>query len=94
MAEFFEVYLVNIMKQIDLLRQEIASGNAQGVEYLAHMMKSSSGMVGATRMAQLCEELEGYGATAAMAQVESAFALLMQEFPKVKQALEYELLRS
>ncbi len=93
-AEFFEVFLVNITKQIDLLRQEIASGNAQGVERLAHMMKSSSAMVGATRMAQLCEELEVYGATAAMAQVELAFALLMQEIPKVKQALEYELLRT
>lgn len=94
MSEFFDVYLVNITKQLELLRQEIVSGNAQGVEHLAHMMKSSSAMVGANRMAQLCEELEEYGATAAMAQVELAFALLIQEFPKVKQALAYELLRT
>lgn len=94
MAEFFDVFLVNITMQIDLLRQEIASANAQGVEHLAHMMKSSSGMVGATRMAQLCEELEGYGASASMEQVECTFALLMREFPKVKQALEYELLQT
>jgi signal transduction histidine kinase/DNA-binding response OmpR family regulator/HPt (histidine-containing phosphotransfer) domain-containing protein len=93
MSEFFDVYLVNIMKQIDLLHQEIASGNAQGVEHLAHMMKSSSAMVGAHRMATICEELEAYGEAAAMLQVEAAFALLMQEFPKVKLALEYELLR-
>jgi HPt (histidine-containing phosphotransfer) domain-containing protein len=43
---------------LDNIRMAVQSGDAEAVRISAHTMKSSNAQVGATRLAEICQELE------------------------------------
>jgi len=58
-----ELYLSSSRALIDDARGALASGDASGVAQALHALKSSSGSIGATLLADLCERLESAGGT-------------------------------
>jgi HPt (histidine-containing phosphotransfer) domain-containing protein len=56
--ELTSMFLQEAPSRIAWARAALAGGNAEGVRSVAHMLKSSSGQMGAVRMQQICERLE------------------------------------
>jgi CheY-like chemotaxis protein/HPt (histidine-containing phosphotransfer) domain-containing protein len=62
-VEVIDRYLEESPKLLQLLTEAIARGEAAIVERTAHTLKSSSAILGATHLAQRCQELESMGQT-------------------------------
>ena len=58
---FLERYLGNADKQVVDIMVATAAGELSAASEVAHSLKSSSGMVGALRLAELCEQIETAG---------------------------------
>ena len=87
LAEVIQHYLEDTPKLLQDLSDGIAQGETELVTRTAHTLKSSSAMVGATRLAHLCQELE---AKAKRENLEATAALLSQikvEYEPVKTVL-------
>ena len=61
-AEFFErvvgLYLEHAPAAIQELRELVSSGDTAGIARAAHLLKSMSGNIGATRVAEMANEIE------------------------------------
>ena len=55
------MYLTNSPKLLEKLQEAAATGNGELMRASAHSLKSASANLGATKLAELCEELEGFG---------------------------------
>ncbi|MEQ9548012.1 MAG: response regulator [Coleofasciculus sp. G3-WIS-01] len=87
LAEVIKRYLEEAPKLLQNLSDALTQGQTELLERTAHTLKSSSAMVGATRLAHLCQELE---AKAESETVEVKAALVSQinaEYEPVKRAL-------
>ena len=51
-------FKTSIARLVPQLREASAAGDLAGVRHVAHTLKSSSASIGATRLAQICAELE------------------------------------
>jgi two-component system sensor histidine kinase/response regulator len=58
-AEIIAIFLGDAPNHIAAIRHALASRDAAGVAEAAHALKSGSGNVGATRVYELCDALEG-----------------------------------
>jgi CheY-like chemotaxis protein len=58
MGEIVETYLADTPARIAEMRTALQADDLEGVERLAHSIKSSSGIFGAQTMAALCKQLE------------------------------------
>jgi HPt (histidine-containing phosphotransfer) domain-containing protein len=56
--EVCEVFLENAAMCVDAVRRALDAGDGPGAAKAAHRLKSSSGFVGATRLVDLCTEVE------------------------------------
>jgi signal transduction histidine kinase/DNA-binding response OmpR family regulator/HPt (histidine-containing phosphotransfer) domain-containing protein len=61
LGKVIDLYLSDCPGVMNRLREAIGSGDAKQVRQHAHRMKSGSANLGATRMAELCRELEVLG---------------------------------
>lgn len=52
------VFLENAAAGVDAVRQALGAGDAAGAADAAHRLKSSSGFLGATGLAELCADVE------------------------------------
>lgn len=52
------LFLRDAMKQVPAIELAATEGNLSQVAHLAHVLKTSTRMVGALQMGQLCEEIE------------------------------------
>jgi len=59
MLSIIELFMSDSPKMIDGLKQASVSSNGPTIHKIAHSLKSSSSNIGATRLAKLCEDLEG-----------------------------------
>ena len=57
-SQAMEVYLEELPNRLVQLHQGIESGSAEQVRSTAHALKGASGMLGAIRLQQLCQQLE------------------------------------
>ena len=57
-SQDMEVYLEELPNRLVQLHQGIESGSAEQVRSTAHALKGASGMLGAIRLQQLCQQLE------------------------------------
>lgn len=57
-AEVCRVFLENAASEVDGVRQALDADDAKGAAEAAHRLKSASGFLGATRLAQLCAAVE------------------------------------
>jgi HPt (histidine-containing phosphotransfer) domain-containing protein len=74
-------------EKMDRIRQAIASGDAVAVREAAHVLRSSCGMLGATRMTEACARMEEAAARADLQAAAEAFRDAEAHLPLVMTAL-------
>ncbi len=91
LAKVINIYLGHSPKFIETLRQAVEAGDVDGVVNAAHSMKSSSAIVGATKLAAQLKELETLGRGNSLEGAPDMFAAIAVEFKLVEKALKEEL---
>jgi signal transduction histidine kinase/CheY-like chemotaxis protein len=94
LSELIDLFLDEVPQQLGALREAVEKDDAPSVERIAHTLKGSSGNMGATRMAQICAELEDVGASGDLSRAPELLERLEEEFWRVRLALESEVARS
>jgi CheY-like chemotaxis protein/HPt (histidine-containing phosphotransfer) domain-containing protein len=89
-----ELFLSHASHQLATLQEAVRNGDASMVKRIAHACKGSCGQMGARRMAEICEELEGVGASGDLGLAPEILEGLEKEFERVHEALGAELNRS
>jgi CheY-like chemotaxis protein len=78
-AELIAIFLGDAPKHIEAMRDALANRDAAGVAEAAHALKSGSGHVGATRVYELCDQLEVIGGRGDLSAAASLFSQLEME---------------
>ncbi len=91
LAKIVNLYLKNAPPLLEKIQEATATGNAQLLRGTAHSLKSSSANVGATKLAELCSELETMGRDKTLDDAMSTLGILEFEFESVCHALQVEL---
>jgi HPt (histidine-containing phosphotransfer) domain-containing protein len=84
------IYFENATPLMEQLRAAVGNCHGNSMRQLAHSLKSSSGNVGALRLAALCAELETIGPSGALNQAEAVFEQIEIEYQRVRDALRFE----
>ncbi len=90
LVELIDSFLETGPPLVERLRQGLAQGNAAEVRAAAHTLKSSSKDFGATRLAELCQQLEEMGKAGQLAGADELGRQVEAEYPLVHAALEAE----
>jgi HPt (histidine-containing phosphotransfer) domain-containing protein len=90
LAELIDSFLETAQPLLIRLRQGVAQGNAAEVRAAAHTLKSSGNDFGATRLAELCQQLEEMGKAGRLEGAAELAAQVEAEYEPVKIALEAE----
>ena len=85
--QLIEIYRTNAPKRIEQLRGAIAGGDAGMLGLVAHTLKTSCAMLGATTMAAMCATLEEYGDKATFDDAVAGLTQVEAEFERVDAAL-------
>ena len=85
-TELIDLFLTDTAVQLKSLRVAVSNNNVPEVRRLAHLVKGSSGNIGAGGMAQLCQEMETVEGTSASEQ--TLLAKLEEEFLQVADAFK------
>ncbi|MEA5507369.1 PAS domain-containing protein [Halotia wernerae UHCC 0503] len=91
LAELLECYLSETPKLIKNISAAVKNQDAQAIWKTAHSLKSSSASVGATTLAQLCQQLEIQGRSNNLQESGEIYLRIDQEFEQVNTALLIEL---
>lgn len=81
------IYLVDAPKLLAELGEAIGCNDGSRVRNVAHSLKSSSASVGASRLAELCREMEALGKSNLVAECERKLPALQKEYARVQEAL-------
>ena len=84
-------YMESSAKLMESLRQAISRGELSEMQKAAHSLKSSSGNLGATKLATLCTELESMGREGTREGSHSLLPVLEVEYKRVCEALAKEM---
>jgi HPt (histidine-containing phosphotransfer) domain-containing protein len=88
LAHLITLYLQEAPAQLAALHEAVAHGAAGRVEELAHALRGSSALLGATRMARLCTSLHKDAGMQNLSRAAARVADLTREFSRVQAALE------
>jgi CheY-like chemotaxis protein/HPt (histidine-containing phosphotransfer) domain-containing protein len=91
LSELAQMFQEDARSALVGLRRAIQDGDAHSVERIAHTLKGSSGSMGATRMSQLCSELQDVGASADLVRASALSERLEGEFENVWAVLKIEV---
>ncbi len=91
LGKVITLYMNNTIKYMGALRNAVAGGDAGGIKFQAHTMKSSSAAVGAKSLASLLQELENIGRNNELDRAGELFQKVEAESEAVIIALEMEL---
>jgi two-component system sensor histidine kinase/response regulator len=91
--EVIDLYFADAPARMDTIRNAIAARDSESLTSAAHALKSSSGNVGATRVCEICGELEvigrggvADGADKLLAQLESEYERASGELREMRRA--------
>ncbi|MFO7691604.1 MAG: Hpt domain-containing protein [Vicinamibacterales bacterium] len=73
--------------KLDQVREALAAGDAASIERVAHALRSSCGMLGASRMADAAARMEESAAKSDLAAAAAAFQDVERDVPAVLAAL-------
>lgn len=90
LAELIDCYLEESPRYLQTIEAAVANENAQAVQRIAHTLKSSSAAFGATKIANLCQELEAISSTEAREVLLEKVSQLIVEYQRVEAALQIE----
>jgi len=86
--ELIETYLEGSIALTNHLRAAVTEHSPDKLEQAAHSLKSSSASLGATKLAELCKQLEMQGRAKDMTKVSERVSHTLAEFAQVRAALE------
>jgi HPt (histidine-containing phosphotransfer) domain-containing protein len=89
-TELIDLFLNDTAAQLESLRVAVSNNNVTEVRRLAHLVRGSSGNIGAGGLAELCEEMEkkGLGTCAHESYDETLLLKLEDEFRQVSEAFK------
>ena len=87
LIELIDIYLTDTPKQLALLEDALAKQDSATVIRASHSIKGSSGNFGATRFAQLAQEIESHGKTNNLAAAAALLDELKSHYVLVAAAL-------
>ena len=90
-AALIPLFLRDAPARLDDLGAALAKQDAHAVEQAAHRLKSGSGLLGASRLAELCEILENCGETGTVSGAQAIFQELQSEWEQVRHHFESKL---
>jgi histidine phosphotransfer protein HptB len=82
-TELIDLFLDDTAVQLESLRVAVSKNDVPEVRRLAHLVKGSSGNIGAAGLAELCQEMEKLDGTSA-----TLLARLEEEFRQVSEAFK------
>jgi len=88
LGKMIGLYLTHTPELIQALRQAVARSDAEDITMQAHSLKSSSAMVGATRLSTLCRDLEAMGRQRVIQAAPGSLAEIESEYARVERELE------
>ena len=86
--ELVELFIQDAAQQVRSLEQALGDGDARAIERSAHTLKSSSASLGATRMSELCFELERLGRAGRLDGAQGLVGDVAEAFHRACRALE------
>lgn len=91
LIEVIDNYLEDAPKLLQVMAVAVAQGKATELQQAAHTLKSSSALLGATRLSQFCQVLEAIGSTGSCKEATALMLQMKGEYEKVQAALLQEL---
>lgn len=91
LAKIVNLYLKNAPPMLEKLQEAVATGNAELLRGTAHSFKSSSANLGASKLSELCRDLENMGREKNLEQALATLGILEFEFESVCNALQSEI---
>jgi HPt (histidine-containing phosphotransfer) domain-containing protein len=86
-CELIELYIIEAEQLLGELVAALVQGDAAGAQRVAHGLKGSSGYVGATGMAELCQEVETLARDGALEQAPPMVEELQRRFERTREQL-------
>lgn len=90
-GELVEIFLDDTPTRLASIHEALGASDPQALEAAAHSLKSSCGNLGATRLADLCRNLEELGREGQLEGAQPLAQRSMEEFGRVQNALRAEL---
>jgi HPt (histidine-containing phosphotransfer) domain-containing protein len=91
LSELAQLFFDDAGSNLAALKEAIEKYDATSVERVAHLLKGSSGNMGATRMAELCGQLQDSGTLDDLGAAPALLEQLEVEFEHVRSALKAEV---
>ncbi|MDB9345557.1 Hpt domain-containing protein [Nodularia spumigena CS-586/05] len=89
--QLLNCYLTEAPKSIQIIKASQATQDVEALWQAAHSLKSSSASVGATTLAQICQQIEVKGRSSDLESSEDICSQLYKEYELVKRALQIQL---
>jgi signal transduction histidine kinase/DNA-binding response OmpR family regulator len=86
-TEFIDTFVDSVTTMLRDMEQSIAKQDTECLRRVAHTLKSNSATLGATRLSELCKELESLGNSGALCDAPSKLVEIQREVDAVKSAL-------
>jgi PAS domain S-box-containing protein len=86
-VELIDTFLRDAPALLETLRGSLEDAEAEQLRRTAHTLKSNGQVFGATRLAELCQELEGVAKTNTLATAPELLAQVDAEYARVEEAL-------
>ncbi len=83
-----DTYCSDGQLKVTALGEAVAAGEAEKIREMAHSLKGSSSNLGAEYLSDMCCRLEAKGKQGDLANVESMYAEIKQEFEHVKSLIQ------
>jgi HPt (histidine-containing phosphotransfer) domain-containing protein len=87
------IFLGDTPPRLTSLRRAVLESNTDTMEHVAHYLKGAAANIGATRMAELCAELEKLARSEGLTSAPQLLTRLDAEFAYAREALEAQLAR-
>ena len=87
-AELVDTFLRDAPALLETLRRALENAEAPELRRAAHTLKSNGRMFGATRLAELCQELEATAQTGALVGAVEQVARIDAEYARVADSLQ------
>ncbi len=91
LTEIIRSYLTDALKLIQEIKTSVQVGDFFALQQTAHTLKSTSAMLGATPLSELCQELEKMAQMGSLESIASKVRQLEAEYDRVKASLQMEL---
>ena len=86
--ELIELFLDDVPPHLKTLQEAVEGKDASSIERIAHTLKGSCGNMGATRMVELCEELQDASSSEDLSRALGLLGRLEAEFKHVRTTLD------